>query len=179
MSALKSLPPFPRPSRADRTLLPAALAALLAVSVVALLVLPTALELPEAGLVAPLRLPPLIVATAPADPSIAARTLFTPTRSDSGVARPGATPTVAPLPLGGARIVGTSSVGGRARVFVEATNGKVRALGLGSVYLGWRLSRVGSDSVEFGRGGQRLRLTVGAAAAAPAATEAASEEEPQ
>lgn len=183
MSALKLLLPFPRPRRADHTRLPAALSALLAAGVVLLFALPATEALRDDIVVAPLRLPPLNIATTAADPSIAARTLFTPTRSDSvgssGSGRGAAGVVAAPLPLGGARIAGVSIVGGRTRVFVEAPGGKVRAVGRGSAYLGWRLAGVGGDSVEFRRGGERLRLVVGATAAAPAAPEADSEEEAQ
>ena len=174
MSVLKSLPPLPRPSRADRTLLPAALTALLVSGVALLLALPAVEPLPEGGAVPPLRLAPLAVASAPVDPLIATRTLFSPARNDSAVTAQGSTAVAAPL--GGARIAGVTIVRGRARVFVAAPDGKVRALVPGSVYLGWQLAGVGSDSVRFRRGGEALTLAIGSTAAPPAPGEASEEE---
>ena len=180
MSVLKYLPPFPRPSRAERTLLPAALTALLAVGCVLLLVLPVDQPLPDGGAVVPLRLAPLNVVTPPADPRIAANTLFTPARNDIGVAS-ASTPVAVAVPLGGAVLAGITSIGARRTAFVTAPGGTARALVTGSVYLGWQVAAIDSDSVVFVRSGDRLTLAVGRAGAGaePPATDApdSSEEE--
>ncbi len=166
MSALKPLLP-PRPSAADRTLLPAALTALLAAGLVVLVALPSPVPLPEGGAVTPLRLPPLADNAVVADRIVVQRTLFSPTRrDDAGVANPGSGAAAAE-PLGGARVAGVALSPGRARVFLIAPDGRIAALAPGNVYQGWQLLAVSRTAVRFGRDGDRIDLTVGSVAGRP------------
>ncbi len=173
MSTLTLLPP-PRPSAADRTLLPAALTALLAAGLVVLVALPNGAPLPEQQPVAPLRLPPLNDPAIWSDPIVVQRTLFSPTRrSDGGAASPGSG--AAAEPLGGARIAGIAISPGRTRVIVTAPDGTVATLAPGAVYHGWRLVGANPAEVRFARGSERLDLAAGAAAARTKPVEATAE----
>jgi|GEM_PF-1816394 len=167
MSALKPLPLPPRPSRADRTRLPAALSALLVAGLAVLVALPGAEPLPDSGIVAPLRLPRLDAGVPLTDPIIVQRTLFSPTRrNDPGAGIVGGEAVIA-APLGGARVAGVALSPGRSRVFMVGPSGKVSTLGPGSLYEGWRLTAVNTTSVQFVRNGERLNVAVGGIAARP------------
>ena len=174
MSTLKLLPP-PRPSAADRTLLPAALTALLAAGLVVLVMLPSTAPLPEGQAVAPLRLPPLNDPAVWSDPIIVQQTLFSPTRRSDGAAASPGTGAAAAEPLGGARIAGIAISPGRTRVFVMAPDGTVAALAPGAIYHGWRLVGANPAEVRFARGSERLDLAAGAAAARTKPVEATDE----
>lgn len=176
MCVLKLPVSIPLPRRADRTLLPAALMALLAVVLVGQLLMPSAVELPDAPIVRPLRLAPLVVPGVTVDPEILARPLFAPNRRDD------AGPDVSKAsPLEGARAVGIVSIRGAARVFLQAPDGTVSRIGIGGVYRGWRLVRI-TPNPTFVRGIETAVLPVTASAppAAPAVAEPEqTEEEPQ
>ncbi len=167
MSALKPLPLPPRPSRADRTWLPAALSALLATGLAVLIVLPNAEPLPEGGFVAPLRLPRLEPGVPLTDPVIVQRTLFSPTRRNDTGAKTVDGSTVIIAPLGGARVAGVTLSPGRSRVFMVAPSGKLSTLGPGSLYEGWQVAAVSTASVVFVRNGERLNVAVGGVAVRP------------
>ncbi len=156
MFALKSPVSIPRPASADGTWLPAVLAALLGLLALARLVLPSPVELPDAGVIRPLRLPPLVVAPVTADPEIVSRPLFAPGRRDAGVggvADKGAA-------LEGARAVGFIRVRGAARAFLQAPDGSVAAVSPGSLYKGWRIVGVDRREVIALRGAETVRLPI-------------------
>lgn len=175
MSALKSPVSIPLPRRADRTLLPAALLALLVLLLAVQLLLPSAVALPDAGLARPLRLPPLVVAPRPADPLIALRPLFAPGRSETfepGVANKAA-------PLEGARAVGVITTrGGASRLFLQAADGSIVRLAPGNSYRGWRLVRIGPAEAQFIRGAASVTLPI-TASAPPVSAPPATAEEPE
>lgn len=175
MSVLKFPAFIPPPRRADRTLLPAALTALLAMVLLVQLLLPQPIDLPEAGVARPLRLAPLVVPGVVADPAIALRPLFAPRRQET--VEPGVANVAAPLE--GARAVGLISARGAVRLFIEAPDGRISRIGIGGVYRGWRLVRVTPEPM-FVRGTETAALPITASVppVAPAADEA-PEEDPQ
>ncbi|MFZ4689192.1 MAG: hypothetical protein ACOYLS_08130 [Polymorphobacter sp.] len=152
--------PVPIPRRAERTLLPAALAALLALLFVVQLAFPVQLVLPEAGVTRPFRLLPTRVGVVAADPEITARPLFNPARREG--TEPGTGDKTAPLE--GARAVGVITARGAVRLFLQAPDGQVSALGIGGGYRGWRLVRVGAGQAAFRRGGETAVLPITASA---------------
>lgn len=178
MSVLKFPARIPPPRRADGTLLPAALAALLGVVLVVQLALPSPIALPDVGVSRPLRLAPLAVRPVVIDPAITARPLFAPNRREflSPAALGGADRSVA---LEGARVVGVTAVRGATRVFLAAPDGRITAVPLGGRYRGWRLVRIGGNELTVVRGAETAVLGVGAAPAAPAVPADAETEEEQ
>lgn len=154
--------PVPIPRRADRTLLPATLAALLVLSFVLQLMSPVQLALPEVGIVSPFRLLPTKLGVVVADEEILARPLFNPTRREG--AEPGAVESGGPLE--GARAVGVITARGVIRVFLQAPDGQVSTLGLGGSYRGWRFVRVSGGQLVFNRGGETQALSISASAPA-------------
>ncbi len=175
MSVLKFQVPFPPPRRAERTLLPAALTALLGVLLAVQLAAPRPIALPDAGFSRPLRLPPLPVRMPRADPEIALRPLFAPGRRETPVAGTGDKLSA----LGGARVVGIIAVRGTVRVFVQAADGHVSPVGIGSSYDGWQV--IAADparGVTAVRGAQRATVPV-TASAPPRPPRPQTPEEPQ
>lgn len=158
MFALKF--PVPSPRRADQTRLPALLAVLLLVLLGVQLALPPQIDLPEVGVGRPFRLAPISVTPLGADPEITARTLFSPSRRPDGAVAAGDKT----APLGGARPVGAVSVRGRARVFMQDPDGKVRGIELGDSIAGWRLAQVSGGQLLFVRGPESITLPIGASA---------------
>jgi hypothetical protein len=156
-------PPAP-PSRADRTLLPAALVAVLAFAAVLQLLVTDAVELPPAGPIgvgAPL--PPVREPDVRGVPGvILSRPLFAPPAS-GGAASEG--DEAAPAdPLGGAAILGTIGIG-RARYAMVRQAGAVRRVTIGGSIAGWRVLALGDEGAVLGRGAERLRRGYGAGAA--------------
>ncbi len=179
MFVLKFPVRIPPPRRAERTWLPAALAALLGLVLVMQLALPSTVDLPDAGLVRPLRplrLPQLAFGATVVDPAVSARPLFAPGRRENADAVVAARQ----APLEGARAVGVIMVRSNARVFLQAPDGKVTPVGPGGSYRGWRLVRIRPDQLLFARGAETaaIALTASAPPVAAAATET-PEEEPQ
>ena len=178
MSVLKFQLPIPPPRRADATLLPAALAALLGLLLVVQLALPSPVELPEVELTPPIRLRPLPVVPAVADPAIVARPIFAPGRREF-VAPAGGAAADRAAPLEGARPVGVLTVRGAARVFLQAPDGRVEVVGRGGGYRGWTVTDIGSGRIAVRRGGERATLAVTASAPPRAATPDKPEDDPQ
>jgi hypothetical protein len=150
---------IPRPERAEGTVLAALLALLLALLLAAQFVLPA--ERPE-----PPAVPPagrggasVAIAAVSADPALAARGLFAPSRLAAGGAAG-----VPAGPLDGASPVGIIKVRGAARLILQTPDGKSVTLRPGQAWQGWRLVAIGSDDVRFVRGTERVTLAVGAAA---------------
>lgn len=177
MCDLKLPVSIPLPRRADRTLLPGALVALLAALLVGQLLMPSAVELPDAQIGRPLRLAPLVVPRVAIDSEMLARPLFSPNRRDDAEAVVSKA-----SPLEGARAVGVISSRRTARVYLQAPDGTVSRIAIGGLYRGWRLARITPNPI-FVRGIETIVLPVAASAppVAPtaAATEQSEEEEPQ
>lgn len=176
MCDLKLPASIPLPRRADRTLLPAVLTALLAAMLLGQLLMPSAVVLPDAQIGRPMRLAPLAVPRIAVDPEILARPLFAPNRRDDGEAVVSKA-----SPLEGARAVGVIIARGAARVFLQDPDGTVSRIGIGGVYRGWRLVRI-TPNPTFMRGNESVVLPVAASvppvAPAAAAADESEEEEP-
>lgn len=162
------------PSRADRTLLPAALVVVLAVAAGVQLLVTDAVELPPIGPIgvgAPV--PPVRDPDARGVPGvILSRPLFAPPAGGGGG---GEGEAAAPAdPLGGAAIVGTVGVG-VARYAVVQQGRATRRVFVGGTVAGWRLLALGPDGALLGRGRERLRRAYGAAIEG---TGGASQDEP-
>lgn len=178
MSVLKFPARIPPPRRADGTLLPAALVALLGLLLGLQLALPSPIVLPESGVSRPLRLAPLAPRPVVVDPQITQRPLFAPNRRETvSAAGPGVAAKAAAL--AGARVVGVVTVRGQARIFLAAPDGRISAVGLGGRYRGWRLVRIDGSQLTVARGAETAILGVGAAAAVPPAPAETEPEEEQ
>jgi hypothetical protein len=158
--------------------LPALLAGLFALLLVARLAWPMPVELPDVGVIRPLRLPPLMVVPLRADPEITQRPLFAPGRRETG--NPGVADKAAALE--GARAIGVIRLKGTPRVFVQAPDGTVTSVGLGGLYKGWRIVQIDRGQIIAIRGAETATLAVTASAPPrppTASDEAQEEEEPQ
>lgn len=157
-------------------MLPAVLLALL-VSVIVLQLLWTGEpDLPESrvGRVGPIDAA-ITVQPSGAAPIIMARPLFSPTRSAS--AAPNGTGADTAGPLGGAVVVGSLTRGRAARLFLRTPDGSVKVLPVGGSYLGWRLVATTTESAQFLRGSERIKVNFGNQAPANNETDEESEEE--
>lgn len=160
--------PLSPPRAEDGTLLPAALLALLAGAAALQLLFARDSSLPGEGVgrVAP-ALAGVEVRHRDVPPVILARPLFSPTRSME--ARPiTLADTAAVGPLEGAVPVGMIARGRAARLFLRLADGSVRTLGIGSTYLGWRLTGLSASGATFARGGEKISIDYGSAAPASA-----------
>ncbi len=151
---------IPRPRSGDGTVLPAALAAILAGALALQVVLVPAGDAdsaaPRRALVRRPFVAPLISA-AVADPAITARPIFTPARANGGSAS-GADP------LGGAQVSGTWSVGRQTNLVLRLSDGTVRTLRVGQTVNQWVLSAITSGGARFSREGQSINVPFGASA---------------
>jgi hypothetical protein len=159
MSGLMSPLRIPRPERAEGTVLAALLAVLLGVMLCAQAVLPQDRPaLPDVPAVAARASTPQIAAVS-ADPVLARRAIFQPTRlAGAGADAAG----VLAGPLDGAVPAGIVRVRGAARLVLQTPDGKSVTLRPGQSYRGWRLSRIGTDEVRFMRGAESVTLSLGA-----------------
>lgn len=159
MSELNSVPPIPRPERADGTVLAALLAALLALLVAAQFLLPT--DRPAAPDVPPaaLRTGPVAIAAVSADPVLTRRSIFQPTRLAGNRADGAAMPSG---PLDGATPAGIVRVRGAARLVLQTPGGGSITLRPGQSWQGWRLIAIGKGEVRFVRGTETVTLGLGA-----------------
>ncbi len=163
---------IPPPRRAERTLLPAALAALAGLLLAVQLAVPSNVALPDIAVGRPLRLAPLVVAPMLADAEITRRPLFAPGRHETaGIADKTA-------PLEGARAVGVISIRNAVRVFLQAPDGQVTPVGIGGGYRGWRLVRIAAGQLLFVRGADSIALPI-TASAPPIMPRQAETEEPE
>jgi hypothetical protein len=179
MSELKFQLPIPPPRRVEGTRLPAALTALLGLVFALQLAWPSPVELPEVLLAPPVRLRPLHITPAAADPMIVARPIFAPGRNDAAPdANGGASGPSAPVD--GARAVGVIAVGGTARAFLQGPDGRTEIVGPGARYRGWTVTGIARNTVTLRRGVDQATLAVMASAPPkPPATAEQSEDEPQ
>lgn len=147
---LPALPP--RPSRADQTLLPALLAAVLVLMVALQFALPVEDELPAAmRRVVPARLAQTGVNRVVPDPVILRSALFSPSRAAGG----GGANVAASGPLDGAIVVGMVRGRGFARAVVQEPGGGAVSVPVGGRYRGWRLVALGASNAVFSRDGKR------------------------
>jgi hypothetical protein len=162
---LKSRFRFAPPARADGTLLPAALVAVLGAMALVQLVLTDPVDLPATGPIGGGG-----AQAALADPgsrgipaAFAERALFSP------AALPGAAgaAAAAPDPLGGVAILGLVGVG-RTRYLVVQQNGATRRVSIGGTVAGWRVIGVSDSAALLARGRERLTRSFGAGEAAAA-----------
>ncbi len=168
---MKSRFRFASPSRADGTLLPAALVAVLGAMALVQLVLTDPVDLPATGPIGGGG-----AQAALADPgsrgvpaAFASRALFSP------AALPGAAGAAqaAADPLGGAAILGLVGIG-RARYLVVQQGGASRRVAIGGSVAGWRVIGVSDSAALLARGRQRLTRPFG-----PSGTAAADTSEPE
>ncbi|WP_073975313.1 hypothetical protein [Erythrobacter donghaensis] len=148
---------IPRPERAEGTVLAALLALLLALMLAAQFVLPAERPDPPAVPPAGSGAASVAIAAVSADPALAARALFRPTRlaASSAEGAPSG-------PLGGASAAGIVRVRGAPRLILQTPDGKSVTLRPGQSWQGWRLVGIGTDSVRFARGGESVTLGLGA-----------------
>lgn len=179
MCVLKSPVSIPPPASAEGTLLPALLAGLFVLLLVVQLAWPTSVALPDAEVIRPLRLKPLVVDPVAANPVITQRPLFAPGRRETTV--PGVADKAAPLE--GARAIGIIKVRGAPRAFLQAPEGPVTSVGLGGSYKGWRIVQIDRGQIVAIKGAETATLAVTSSAppppAAPEDGEDAQEEEQQ
>jgi len=150
---LPALPPLP--SRDDRTLLPALLAALLVLMMAIQFALPVAEELPsDARRVVPSGSVEAVVGRVVADPVIVRNALFSPSRGSAASAAAG----VGNGPLGGATVVGMVRVGKVARAIIQQADGMAVSVAVGGVYRGWTLVALSTTRARFLRDGERLAM---------------------
>lgn len=153
------------PSRADRTLLPAALVAVLAFAALVQLVATDAVDLPSVGPIgvgAPL--PPVREPDPRGVPgAILSRAIFAPHRA-AATSGDGGGDSAPADPLGGATILGSVGVG-RARYAMVQQDGAIRRVGIGGTIAGWRLVGLGQEGALLVRGRERLRRSFGAGGA--------------
>jgi hypothetical protein len=153
MFVLKFQAPLSRPSRADRTLLPAVLSALLALMVALQFALPAANPLlSEAGRLVQPRLAAQVAGIAVADPVILQRALFAPGRGGGKAAGVG--------PLDGAAFVGIVRGRGFARAVLQRPDGQAASIPVGGGYRGWRLVALGQERAVFIRDGVRYAAPI-------------------
>ncbi|MEO0057732.1 MAG: hypothetical protein RIT17_1205 [Pseudomonadota bacterium] len=152
-----SLPPIPRPERAEGTVLAALLAVLLGLMLVTQVLLPA--ERPDAPDVPPagLRSAPVTIAAVNADPALARRSIFQPVRI-AGADNAG----VPAGPLDGATPAGIIRVRGAARLVLQTPGGGSVTLRPGQSWRGWQLAAIGRDTVRFARGAETITLGLGA-----------------
>jgi hypothetical protein len=103
---------------------------------------------------------PVAIAAVSADPVLARRSIFQPTRlAGSGGARAG----VPVGPLDGATPAGIVRVRGAPRLVLQTPGGGSVTLRPGQSWQGWRLLAIGTNEVRFARGTETITLGLGAA----------------
>ncbi len=176
---MKLRSPLLLPTRANRALLPAVLAALLALAGGLQLALTGGdTELPEPGWLgggARTSLPQFGIGGIPAP--LRDITMFDPVRS--AAAAPGGAAAAPTGPLGGAAVAGSISVRGRTYAIIQLPSGKSGRLPIGGRIGGLRLIALEPDSAVFQAGGKRIRMPYGTANITPVAPAGDSEEESQ
>jgi hypothetical protein len=158
--------PIPRPRSGDGTILPAALAGLLVVTL-ALQVAFVPSDEPEldaarwAGASAPLGMPPITPAVA--SRAILEQPIFTPARATGGG--------TAADPLAGAQVAGAWSVGRQANLVVREADGGTRTVRIGQSVNQWILTAITPQGARFSRDGQSMLVPFGATAPQNAPTQ--------
>jgi hypothetical protein len=151
---------IPRPERAEGTVLAALLAVLLALMLGAQFVLPQDRPaVPDVPQMAARQATPQVTLVA-ADPVLARRSIFQPTRLSNAGADAAS---MALGPLDGAVPAGIVRVRGAPRLVLQTPDGKSVTLRPGQSWQGWRLLGIGKDEVRFRRAGETITLGLGAA----------------
>ena len=152
--------PLSLPNRAERTLLPTLLSAMLAATFLTQLLwadrdadLPPVMAVTAAQ--GNFKAPKIPLVEVPRN--IFSRPLFAPRKSTT-LKNDGSPPPV----LGGATIAGTVSIRGRSVVVVQRPGGAVTNLTIGGALGGWRLSAIGQRGAIFVRGSERRDIAYGA-----------------
>ncbi len=154
--------PLPLPNRADRSILPALLALILAALIVAQIMMP---PLTELDIVAGRTKVPAInqqsVAITGADPVILNRPIFTPSRGAS--ANGSGNSDASNAPMAGAIFAGIVRVRGYSRAVMQRADGDAVSVSVGASFFGWRLISMNDDAATFMREGVKYRapLSVG------------------
>jgi hypothetical protein len=167
--------PLSLPRRADGTVLPAVMTALLAMVFAAQLFWASAEEdLPPVLAVSAARANFGVPAVAPVavPQSIFERPLFAPRQS---LALAAAAAAAAPPALGGAVVAGTATIRRQTTAVVRRPDGSVANIAIGGVVGGWRLVALGQEGAVFVKGRERLRVAYGAQAASSAEAEVPAE----
>lgn len=163
---------FAPPNRADATLLPAALAALLGGMAVVQLALTDPVDLPATGPIGGGGMQAALAdpGSRGVPPALAGRALFSP------AALPGAAGAQASAdPLGAAAILGVVGVG-RARYLIVEQGGATRRVAVGGSIAGWRVIGVSENAALLAHGRERLTRPFGAGGAAGNSQPESSEE---
>jgi len=149
-----------RPECAEGTVLAALLAVLLALMLVSQFAAPP--ERPDLPDVPPAarRSEPVTIAAMSADPVLARRLIFQPTRLGGRSAEAAGVPSG---PLNGATPAGIVRVRGASRLVLQTPDGGSVTLRPGQSWQGWRLIAIAADEVRFARGGETVTLGLGAA----------------
>lgn len=153
MSALKFPAPLPLPSRADRSIFPALLAALLVLMIVIQFALrdePEQLLVP--GRVVVPRANAVAASAFVADPVITGNPLFAPGRGRGEQAGTG--------PLDGAVFVGIVRGRGFANAVLQQPDGQAVTVPVGRTYRGWRLVSLVNANATFVRDNAKYRATI-------------------
>jgi hypothetical protein len=171
---LKLRSPLAKPTRANRSLVPAICAVALTAMLALQLGLTRGVDLPETGWSgggARSQLPEIAGQFVP--PILKQQSIFSPTRTAqvAGVV-------AVVLPLNGAVVAGMISVRGRSYAVIQQPGGTIVRLPIGGRYAGWRLRNLSADGAVFDRGSKRLPLSFGAIPAQPV-TETTENEEQQ
>lgn len=165
--------PLSLPNRADGTLLPGILVALLAAALgVQLWAANAEPDLPPVLAVGATRLVTAIPTIAPVK---AARVIFDRPLFAPRQAMTAATGFGQPLVLGGASVAGMVSVRGRSYAVIRRANGEVSNLAIGGLVNGWRLVSLRADGAAFVKDSVRQDIAYGAAAIRPTEEDAPAE----
>ncbi len=158
MFELKLQYPIPLPTSANRAIVPAACAIVLAALSVLQLALKEDDVIPSSGLGGGGVRTNMPLLYGVAVPSILAeRPIFSPARSaivsgEGGVASP----------LNGAQVAGVISIRGQSYAIVQQPGGRIVRLKVGGRYAGWTLASLNSESAIFRQGATRLPVRFGA-----------------
>lgn len=165
---------IPAPRRADGTLLPALLAALLLAGLVAQMLFvrdeaaSTETAAPSRGIAVAARSAPVIAAR-PTPRSVLANPMFAPRRAVVNAPPQDA--------LVGAQVVGSWSVAGRANLVLRQADGRSRTMRVGDAVNNWTLVAITPSAARFVQNGHKLVVPVGASVPATAAPTTASKED--
>ncbi len=141
-------------------MLPAALALVLLAALVLQLALPSQEELPPPAIAGGgVRATPPRISGGYAPDILTAAPIFAPNRTATASADGAGAPAGI---LGGARVAGSVSVGGRAYAVIQYPGGKIARLPVGGRLAGWRLAALSPEGARFARNAERVDLPFGA-----------------
>jgi hypothetical protein len=154
MPALKFPAPLPLPNRADGSVLPAILAVVLAVLILAQFMIVDVAEQPAvAGRNIVAKTAEQRVSISVADPVILRNALFAPARGAGGSVGAG--------PLDGAVFAGVVRGRGFARAVLQQASGDAVSVPVNGSYHGWKLVALNNENATFVRDGIRYVAQIG------------------